>query len=102
MEYTDETCVLLPPERALQTLTSVPRDKIVSCLATRYNVSGSVLRPLLPGSITQWGKVQILDGGDLICSASLGSVQDDVRKDRRNASWIRVCLNVTSMYHLID
>lgn len=89
--HVDDTCVLLPPERPSQTLMDTHRDRLISSLATRYNVSGSVVRTLLPESITRWGKVQILDGGDLICSSSLGSTQDDTRKDRRNASWVRVC-----------
>ena len=42
-----------------------------------------------PDQVTQWGKLQILNGGDRIRTAALGGV----RADSRNASFVRVrCL----------
>ena len=84
----DETCVLLPPEQQheVAVIAGTLRDKIIGCLSTRYDVPGPTIRRLLPEKMGWWSKVQILNGGDLIRSASLGGA----REDTRNASFVRV------------
>ncbi|KAH9930109.1 uncharacterized protein B0H18DRAFT_873442 [Fomitopsis serialis] len=81
-----QMCALLPPSRKAVTLDKAVHDKIISHLSTRFEAPVRDVRAMLrPETITQWGKLQILGGGDLVRSTTLGGI----REDSRNASYVR-------------
>ncbi|KAJ7055137.1 hypothetical protein C8F01DRAFT_1321841, partial [Mycena amicta] len=81
------TCVLIPPRRSNEIPDSLMR-KITICMSTRFGITNErMARHLSPTTvpITQWAKVQRLDGGDLMLASSLvPSTQD-----RRDATYVR-------------
>jgi hypothetical protein len=84
--FTDPTCVLLPP---CDRNPVAPRllEKIIACLSTRFDLSAKDIRPhLRSASLSQYGKIRRLDGGDLMNASALVGVGDD----RRNATFVRV------------
>jgi hypothetical protein len=84
--FPDPTCVLLPP----CVRDPVPPSllaKIVTCLATRFDLPVKDIRPhLRTASLLQYGKVQLLDGGDLMNASALVPCGND----RRDATFVRV------------
>src|SRR5262245_27970138 len=86
LQYTDPTCVLLPPCRD-GPITDSAFQKIAVCLATRFNLSvAQIRRHLEKARIKQYGKVKRLGGGDIMNASMLVPVGED----RRDASFIRV------------
>ncbi|TDL14430.1 hypothetical protein BD410DRAFT_734083 [Rickenella mellea] len=85
-------CVLMPP-KTWQALNEVPRlhHKVAACLATRFNVSISVAKKVVPvDAIEQWGKVRRIDGGDTMHARELVPL----REGNRDASFVRYQLLV--------
>ncbi|EPS95762.1 hypothetical protein FOMPIDRAFT_65211, partial [Fomitopsis schrenkii] len=79
-------CALLPPFRRGEALESSLCDKIIAHLSTCFDIPARTARTMLKlDQITEWGKLQILNGGDRIRTTSLGGV----RADSRNASFVR-------------
>ncbi|KAI8990584.1 hypothetical protein BD414DRAFT_459234 [Trametes punicea] len=62
--------ILLSPHREAGIPTTV-HTKLAQCLATRFNVTMAVARRHIPRILHQWGKVQRIDGGDMIHAADL-------------------------------
>lgn len=85
---TDPTCSLQPPSRRTNTtsLESGLLQKVVAHLQTRFNITAAAARRALPAEIDQWGKVQVLNDGDLIHASSMVRL----RVDSRNMSYVRV------------
>ena len=74
---TDATCVLLPP-CTLHPITPSLTTKIVICLSTRFGLPVShIQKQLQQASLMQYGKVQHLDGGDVMNASKLVLVSDD-------------------------
>jgi hypothetical protein len=70
--------------------------KIVASLATRYQKPASTVRPFVPLQLEQWGRVQILSGGDLL--RAHGMVEIGV--NGRDATFVRV--SAASLYSHIS
>jgi hypothetical protein len=84
--FTDPTCVLLPPCNR-NCIPDPLLAKILVCLAIQFNCQVKDVRPHLQmASLKQYGKVQCLDGGDVMNASALVAVGDD----RRDATFIRV------------
>lgn len=64
--------------------------KIVAGLATRYQKPASVVRPFLPLQLEQWGRVQILAGGDLL--RANGMITNG--PNSRDATFVRVSTDI--------
>jgi hypothetical protein len=84
--FTDPAYVLLPPCQQ----DSVPpslHEKIATCLATRFDAPVKDIRShLRTALLRRFGKVQRLDGGDLMNASTLVAFGDD----RRDATFVRV------------
>ena len=81
----DEFCVLLPPRRPGPVGSSL-MNKILAALATRFDTTVAVLRPLATRMLVdQFGKVRYLNGDTVVASAFLKP-----RNDLRDATFIRV------------
>ena len=78
--------VLLPP--CDQNAVPPPLiEKIITCLATRFDLTNKGIRPhLRTASLKQYGKVRCLDSGDVMNASALVTVGDD----RRDATFVRV------------
>ena len=61
-------------------------DKICASLATRFNSDMRTVRRRLPSIIEQWGKIEILGGGDIVRASSFPRFGED----NRDASFVRV------------
>jgi hypothetical protein len=90
---TDPLYMLSAPRR--DELLSLPiRNKVLACLATRFNVKKDVIQSIikLDRPITQYGRVTRLEGGDLMIGRDL--VQEI--EGSRDASFVRVesCLSI--------
>ena len=72
------------------------RNKVLACLATRFNVSkatvGSIVK--LDQLITQYGRVTRLEGGDLMIGRDF--VQES--EDSRDASFVQVECNILFLH----
>jgi len=70
-------CEILPPPI---------RNKVLACLATRFNVQKSVVQSVikLDQPITQYGRVSRLEGGDLM----IGRHFVKETEDSRDASFV--------------
>jgi hypothetical protein len=64
------------------------RNKVLACLATRFDVRRNVVQSVvqLDQPIVQYGKVTRLEGGDLMVGRDLVTATDD----SRDASFVRV------------
>ncbi|KAI0669694.1 hypothetical protein C8Q78DRAFT_1193260 [Trametes maxima] len=96
-EYQDPdylTCILMPPRRPL-TPEKGFMDKIIGCLATRFDRRPPNIRPFLPSELTQWGKARILNGGDTFHAASL--TQHHI--GRRDRTYVRYEVYVDKNRH---
>lgn len=82
----DTTCELLPRHIKVAPITPGTMEKIIACLATRYDCTMAAIRPFMPEVISEWGKVHILPDGDTINASALHKV----RKDTRDATFVRV------------
>ena len=82
----DPTCVLLPP--CVQ--GSIPpglNEKIIACLSTWFDLPMKEIQPhLWMATLSQYGKVRHLDGGDVMNASALVPCSDD----RRDATFVRV------------
>ncbi|KAJ7131920.1 hypothetical protein C8R46DRAFT_924112 [Mycena filopes] len=89
------TCALLPPRRISN--ASYPLDKslarkIITCLATRYDVGVAIIKKYFdPTAVEQWAKVQRLQGGDRMLTSSMMTSETE---DRRDATYVRYVLLV--------
>ena len=79
MRFTDPTCMLLPPCDH----SAVPpqlAEKIIASLSTRFDLPVKEIHPhLRKATLKQYGKVQLLDGGDVMNAFELVPVRDDLR-----------------------
>ena len=84
---TDPLYMLSAPRRH-EILPSPIRNKIFTCLATRFNVKKNVIQSVikLDQPITPYGRVTRLEGGDLMIGQDLVPQTDD----SRDASFVRV------------
>lgn len=85
----DPTCVLLGPRRDHRTTPISPGMylHILNCLTLWFKKTAAVVRKAIPiERIVQWGKVQRLDGGDLMQTSELVRKQ----KDSRDNTFVRV------------
>jgi hypothetical protein len=75
-------CEILPP---------AIRDKALACLATRFDVQKSVIQSVikLDRPIVQYGRVSLLEGGDLMVGRYFVK---QTAGDSRDASFVRVSL----------
>lgn len=88
--FKDPTCMLLHPHVANPVIDNGLFTKIIVCLATRYNKTvGAVRQHLSVNDIEQWGKVQIVGGGDTMVASSLVKYSQE---DSRNATYVRVSI----------
>jgi hypothetical protein len=64
------------------------REKIITHLATRYEIEKRVIELYTPGTlnIELFGRMRILEGGDTIRAAQLTATADDLR----DATFVRV------------
>jgi hypothetical protein len=64
------------------------QNKVLACLATRFNVKKSIVQSVikLDRPITQYGRVTRLEGGDLMIGRDMVPLTDD----GRDASFVRV------------
>ena len=84
----DPTCMLLHPHVAKPEIDNGLFTKILVCLATRYDKGvGAMRRHVSVKGIEEWGKVQIVGGGDTMVASSLVKSSQE---DSRNASYVRV------------
>jgi len=79
---------MLSAPRRHEILPSPIRNKVLACLATRFNVKKNVVQSVikLDQPITQYGRVTRLEGGDLMIGRDLVPETDD----SRDASFVRV------------
>ena len=91
--------MLSGPQRC-EILPQPIRDKIWTCLATRFNVHKSVVRTVvkLDQEIIQFGKVRRLQGGDLMTGRHFVNKSEDTW----DASFVRVEYCPLSVYALFD
>ena len=84
---TDPLYMLSAPRRQ-EILPSPIRNKVLACLATRFDVKKNVVQSVikLDQPITQYGRVTRLEGGDLMIGRDLVPETDD----SRDASFVRV------------
>jgi hypothetical protein len=84
--FIDPSYVLLPPCNE----DCIPRSliqKIILCLATRFDLTTNDISPhLQTASLRQYGKVRRVDGGDVMSASSVVAMGDD----RRDATFVRV------------
>ncbi|KAF8597325.1 hypothetical protein BDV93DRAFT_453158 [Ceratobasidium sp. AG-I] len=80
----DEHTLLLTPRNEL-TLTSLLRRNITNHLVTRFGITPDEARAHIPKTVPQWGRIQIVGGGDLIQARGAHTA----RQDGRDASYIR-------------
>ncbi|KAF8874341.1 hypothetical protein BD779DRAFT_1476550 [Infundibulicybe gibba] len=66
------------------------RKKIASHLVTRYSTTVAIALKFIPNVISEWGRLKLLDGGDLIGSCGLS--HDTTR--RRDKSFVKYTLEV--------
>jgi hypothetical protein len=85
----DPLYMLCGPRR-LETLLLPMRNKVLACLATRFNVRRNVVQSVvkLDHPMVQYGKVNRLEGGDRMVGRDLVAGTDD----SRDASFVRVSL----------
>ncbi|TDL14470.1 hypothetical protein BD410DRAFT_817168 [Rickenella mellea] len=82
-------CVLMPPK--VKKILDDPnleglRHKVAVCLATRFNVPLATAKRHVPkGLVAQWGKVRIIDGGDVMHARDFIKLHDG----NRDASFVR-------------
>ena len=79
---------MLSAPRRLEILSSPTRNKVLACLATRFNVKKNVVQSVvkLDQPITQYGRVTRLEGGDLMIGRDLVPHTNG----SRDASFVRV------------
>ena len=79
---------MLSAPRRHEILPSPIQNKVFACLATRFNVKKSVVQSVikLDQPIYQYGRVTLLEGGDLMIGQDLVPQTDD----NRDASFVRV------------
>ena len=79
---------MLSAPRRHEILSSPIQNKILACLATRFNVTKNVVQSVikLDQPITQYGRVTRLEGGDLMIGRDLVPQTDGTR----DASFVRV------------
>lgn len=84
---TDPLYMLSAPRRH-EILSSHIRNKVLACLATRFNVRKNVVQSVikLDQPISQYGRVTRLEGGDLMIGRDLVPQTDG----SRDASFVRV------------
>jgi hypothetical protein len=88
--FLDPRYVLLPPHRPSSTIPQSVENKIAIHFATRFSQNvNTVRRYLKRENITQWARVQRLEGGDLMYASEL-FIQTE---DRRDATYVRVCMH---------
>jgi hypothetical protein len=86
MTGSDLSYVLLPPH-CTDSLDKALFNKVCATLATRYDVSVSIMQPRLhKAKISTWGKVRCLDSGDTMHASVLVLMGED----RQDASYVRV------------
>lgn len=85
--FSDPTCVLLAPRRPFTTIPKSVADKVMVCLATRFDSTiNQVRRYVLPEYMEQFASVRRLEGGDTMHASTFARKSED----RRDASFIRV------------
>ena len=79
---------MLSAPRRHEILPSSIQNKVLACLATRFNVKKNVVQSVikLDQPITQYGRVTRLEGGDLMIGRDLVPQTED----GRDASFVRV------------
>ena len=92
---TDPLYMLSAPRRH-EILLSPIQNKVLACLATRFNVKKNVVQSVikLDQPITQYGRVTRLEGGDLMIGRDLVPETDD----SRDASFVRVESHFSYVY----
>jgi hypothetical protein len=91
--FLDPRYVLLPPLRPSSTIPQTVENKIAIHFATRFSQTVNTVRQYLKReNITQWARVQKLAGGDLMYASEM-FIQTE---DRRDATYVRVCLHFES------
>ena len=86
----DPRYVLLPPQRPSSTIPQPVANKVAIHFATRFSQNvNTVRRYLKQENITQWARVQLLAGGDFMYASEL-FIQAE---DRRDATYVRVCIH---------
>ena len=80
---------MLASPRRCETLLPAIRNKVLACLATRFGVQKSVIQSVirLDRPIVQYGRVNRLEGGDLMIGRHLVK---QTAEDSRDASFVRV------------
>jgi hypothetical protein len=87
--FSDPRYILLPPQRPSSTIPQPVEKKIAIHFATRFSQNVNTVRQYLKQeNITQWARVQRLAGGDLMYASELFSQAED----RRDATYVRVCI----------
>ncbi|KAH9946895.1 hypothetical protein B0H21DRAFT_857356 [Amylocystis lapponica] len=81
--------VLRPPHRVSE-ISLAMHTKIAQSLATRFDTTMAVARRIVPRNLSQWGKVQRVDGGDLMHAADIVSATENTR----DATYVRYQLLV--------
>ncbi|KAJ7168417.1 hypothetical protein C8R43DRAFT_1085761 [Mycena crocata] len=64
-------CVLIHP-REVRPISGALRKQISSYLASLYNVTTQQILPLILSPLEHWGKIQWLEGGDMMHASELG------------------------------
>jgi hypothetical protein len=86
---------MLAAPRRCEILPPAIRDKVLACLATRFEVRKRVIKSVikLDRPIVQYGRVSRLEGGDLMIGRHLVK---QTAEDSRDASFVRVSLAFSS------
>ncbi|KAI0634214.1 hypothetical protein C8Q77DRAFT_1055307 [Trametes polyzona] len=79
-----DSCMLLPPCRTI-TLERGLKDKIISCLCTRFGLPLQELRKMIPSEVQHWGKLRINNDGDTMHASSMSAGAED----GRDATYVR-------------
>lgn len=83
----DPTCVLLAPRRPFTTIPKSVIDKVIVCLATRFDSTVNQVRQhVIAENMEQFASVRRLEGGDTMHASTFARQSED----RRDATFIRI------------
>jgi hypothetical protein len=82
----DPHCVLVYP-RQVRPITPALRKLISKYLASLYGKTSQEIRPLIPSPLEHWGKIQWLEGGDMMHASEIG------KHGTRDMTYVKVQFN---------